>query len=670
MIARVESPEGQRSPAKHRAAPRTRLWVVVAALAVCEAAGLAAIVLAYQVAQTRLTSTSEFAWFWVGMFLVEFPIAALCARRATAPATRTALLVLYGLVSYAPKLLRSPTSPAYHDEFAHWRETHDILTTGRLFQPNPIISIISRYPGLHAATAALVHATGLTIWQAAVLLLILFHVALVLGIAALAEALGLGNRTAALAAILYALNSSFLYFDTQFSYESMAITLAVWTLIAFVRAIRSPSRWDRAAWGRLTIVLSAATVVTHHLSAIALVLIMTLVALAMSARWLAKGEGWARAAVTAWSLAVSAALMAGAWVIFVAPKTLSYLSPYLSSGLSEVMQIARGSGNSRQLFGASLAPWWEQKSAYLVTALAAVMAVGGLLWIRALVRDGTLPRGRRRALLCALALLGLVYFPSVPFILSQAGAEGARRSWALSWIGLSVLAAPAAVWLIARAGRVARPWPRAGLRSGLLAALAAGLVGGTAAGINPVYRFPGPFLYGSDARSVTPELLGASQWFTARFGEGNQIVTDRATGLIFGSSGQQNNAAPSAGFPAYNLYLAKPGAPIRPQSLLYELQYSHYDYLIVDERMAYETPVVGVYFEPDEPFSFLTRAGKSVFAGKLSKFNTMLWMVKVFGSDNYSVYRLNLPIPRVGYQGRPPPEPRGKTLRGKLTVGP
>src|SRR5260370_14292273 len=131
MIARVESPESQRSPAKHRAAPGTRLWVVVAALAVCEAAGLAAIVLAYQVAQTRLTSTSEFAWFWVGIFLLELPIAVLCARRATAPATRMALLILYGLVSYAPKLLRNPTSPAYHDELAHWRETHDILSAGK-----------------------------------------------------------------------------------------------------------------------------------------------------------------------------------------------------------------------------------------------------------------------------------------------------------------------------------------------------------------------------------------------------------------------------------------------------------------------------------------------------------------------------------------------------------
>jgi hypothetical protein len=669
MIARVLPPEDQRSPAKHRAAPRTN-WGVIAGLAVCEAAGLAAIVLAYQIAQTRLTSTSEFAWFWVGMFLLELPIAALCARRATAPATRTASLILYGLVSYVPKLLRNPTSPIYHDEFAHWRESHDILTTGRLFQPNPIISIISRYPGLHSATAALVHATGLTIWQAATLLLILFHVTLVLGVAALAEALGLGNRTAALAAILYALNSSFLYFDTQFSYESMAITLAVWALVAFVRAVRSPSRFDRAAWSRLTVILSAATVVTHHLSAITLVLIMTIVSLALSVPRLARAEGSARSAVTAWILTVCAAVMAGAWVIFVAPRTLSYLSPYLTSGLSEVTQIARGGGGSRQLFGASLAPWWEQKSAYLVTALAAAVTVGGLLWIRASVRDGTLPRGRRRVLLCAFALLGLAYFPSVPFILSQAGAEGARRSWAFSWIGLSVLTGPATVRLVNRAGLIARATPRVGLRAGLITGLAVALVGGTAAGINPVYRFPGPFLYGSDARSVTPELLGASQWFTARFGEGNQIVTDRYTGLIFGSSGQQNDAAPSAGFPAYNLYLAKPGAPIRPQSLLYELEYSHYDYLIVDERMAYEVPVAGVYFEPDEPFSFITKSGRSAFTGKLNKFNTMSWMVKVFGSDNYSVYRLNLPIPRAGYQGQPPPEPRGKKPRGKLTVSP
>ena len=134
-----------------------------------------------------------------------------------------------------------------------------------------------------------------------------------------------------------------------------------------------------------------------------------------------------------------------------------------------------------------------------------------------------------------------------------------------------MLVGPAAVWLLDWAGRSTHRWRRVSLRSGLVAALAIALVGGTAAGLDASYRFPGPFLYGSDARSVTPELLAASEWFSARFGTGNNIVTDRYTGLIFASFGLQNTASPSAGFPVYNLYLAKPGAPIEPAFLLYDL---------------------------------------------------------------------------------------------------
>ena len=389
--------------------------------------------------------------------LAPAPLAGLIARWRTPPPIRTALLILYGLVSFAPKLLRNPLGPLYHDEYAHWRQTFDILSTGKLFQPNPIISIIARYPGLHAATAALVNATGLGIWQAATVLLIVFHVGLVLGLAALARSLGLNDRTASMIAILYALNSSFLYFDTQYAYESMAITLVVWTLVAYVRAIRTPSGGrGRAAWSALTVVLSAGTIITHHLSTFTLVLIMALVALVMTVPWLAKREGWLQAAGTAWGLTLVTTLMAGAWFRFVAPTTLSYLSPFLGQGLSELMQAATGSGSARQLFGASLSPWWEQKSAFLVPVLALGLAVGGLLLIRAQIRRGSLARGRRRALICAFAVLGLVYFPSTIFILSPAGAEGARRSWAFTWFGLCMVVGPAVVWLLDWAWRRAR----------------------------------------------------------------------------------------------------------------------------------------------------------------------------------------------------------------------
>lgn len=660
-------------PVKHR---RRGLHVYLMALAfvACEMAGLTAVVRAYEIAQTTLTSTSEFGWFWAGMCLVELPLVWVMARRETSPSTRTALLIFYGLTSFLPKLLRNPGAPAYHDEYAHWRSTYEILSTGKLFQPNPIIRIISEYPGLHAATATIVQFTGFTIWRAATVLLILLHVALVLGVAALARSLGLDNRTASLVAVLYCLNSSFLYFDTQYAYESMAITLAVWTLVAYVRAIRSPDGNGRAAWAVLTVMLSAGTVITHHLSTLMLLAIMALISLAVSVPWLARMDGWGRTAATAWGLTVIAALIAGAWFHFVAPTTLSYLSPYLGEGISQLLQVANGSGAGRQLFGASLSPWWEQKSAYIVTILALGMAIAGLLLIRAQIRNGSLPRGRRRAIVCAFAILGLLYFPSTLFILSASGAEGARRSWAFTWFGLSILAGPAAAWLVDWCRHHASEWWRLCLYSGLMAALAVALIGGTAAGLQASYRFPGPFLYGSDARSVTPELLAASEWFSARFGVNNNIVTDRYTGLVFASFGLQNTASPSAGFPTYDLYLAKAGARLGPSYLLDDLSISDYTYLIVDQHMAYELPELGIYFVPSEPGSLFRAPGNvPVFRGRLQKFNAVNWMVKVYQSDNYSIYRLDLPVSRVGYEHRPPRSSvklgkQGKLLRGKLSV--
>jgi len=633
-------------------------------------AGIAALVHSYEIGLTTATSESEFIWFWAGLFLIELPLTVMLARRATPPFMRGALLVVYGLVSYAPKLLRTPSAPIYHDEYAHWRETHEILTTGKLFQPNPIISIIARYPGLHAATAALVQVTGLTIWQAAIVLLVLFHVTLVLGIAVLAQGLGLDNRTAAVIAILYGLNSSFLYFDTQFGYESMAITLVVWTLVGYVRVIRSPRGRGRNAWAALTVFFAAGTVVTHHLSTMTLVLIMALAALALSIPWLARSEDWARTALTAWGLTLVTALMALAWFTLVAPTTLSYLSPFLGEGLSELIQAVRGGGSARQLFSASLSPWWEQRAAYLVPVFALALVVGGLLMIRARVRDGRLPPGRRRSLVFAFAALGVVYFPSTIFILSPAGAEGARRSWAFTWIGLCLLGGPAAIWLVNWAGQRARQWSRAGWRTALVTALALTLVGGTAAGLDASYRFPGPFLYGSDARSVTPELLAASQWFAGQYGTGHNIVTDRYTGLVFGSFGLQDPDSPSAGFPIWNLYLAKPGTRIQPSFLLSDLSLSDYTYLIVDEHMAYELPELKIYFSSGEPASLLrSQDGKPAFYGRLEKFNLMDWMVKVFQSGSYSIYRLRLPQPAgsAAYRDQAPATAQTKTAQTKTT---
>ena len=639
-----------------------RYLLTALALAAAEAAGLAALAHAYQLAATTVSSEPEFTWFWAGMALMVLPLAGLAGRRAASPAMRTGLLILYGIVSFAPKLLRDPASPIFHDEFAHWRQTESILRTGELFRQNPIVPIAARYPGLHATTASLVSMTGLSIWQAATLLMLCLHVVLVLGVAGLAGAVGLGSRAAALAALLYGLNPSFLYFDTQFAYESMAITLVMWALTGYVRAVCARTGRGRAEWGVLTVVLAAATVVTHHLSSVFLIVIVTIAAVALSTPPLARAAGSARTAVTAWTLTLAIAAMTACWFSFAAPGTLGYLSPYPGAGFGELLHAIEGAGSGRHLFAASLSPQWEQAAAYLTTLLALGFAVAGLLMLWSLARRGALPRGPQRALRAAFALLGLVYFPSTLFIFSPSGAEGARRSWAFSWIGLSLLAAPAAVALAGWAGRRRARLARHCAALVLGAALAVALVGGTAAGLDASYRFPGPFLYGSDARSITPELTAAGAWFRTRYGPGHNIVTDRYTALVFGSFGLQNPGTSSPGFPIYELYLARPGAPIS-RSLLAELSSSHFGYLVVDRRMAYELPELGVYFSADDPGTLLPAHGSTpVFRGRLAKFNRLPWLVKIFQSDNYRIYRLDLGPGQTGYQ-RPAP-----ALRGRLSV--
>ena len=102
------------------------------------------------------------------------------------------------------------------------------------------------------------------------------------------------------------------------------------------------------------------------------------------------------------------------------------------------------------------------------------------------------------------------------------------------------------------------------------------------------------------------------------------------------------------------------------KSLLIELQDAGYKYVIVDRRMAYFFPEDGAYFEPAESISAVPNgpSAKPPFYGKLQRLNSWPWLVKVFQSDNYSVYRLNLPVQVTAYGRRRP------VKQGKLVITP
>jgi hypothetical protein len=602
-----------------RAAAPAALGTVV--LAVAGAAGASLIVASYRAAEWQ--HGSPFPYFWLGLLLFALPAIALAGRRDLGPSVRLGVLVGYAAFTYLPKLLRNPDGPLYHDEFAHWRQSREILLDGRLFEANPIIRVIGDFPGLHATVASIAALTGISIWQAALIVLVIAHVLVVLGVAVLAADLWGDPRVAAVAAVIYSLNSSFLFFDTQFGYESLAVPLLVWTLVTLLRALRSTVTPVRLGWSALTLLLAGATIATHHLTALWLIGAMLLLSVVLTVR------SWRTAATaTAWALTGVTAALVAAWLVWVSPRTAGYLDPYFGQALDQAAGMAgrHGSG-SRQLFSQSIAPWWERAAAFVAPpiALAGMAGAAHRLWRH---RAGGLVD---RSAALGLFILGSFYFPAALLILTPSGAEGARRSWAFSYLGIAIVVAPVVSELLDRFSRRVVP-------AGLLGVTTVLLVGNVAAGMNPSYRFPGPPVFGSDTRAASPEMLAAAAWLNRTQGRGLRIVADRYSGLIFGSYGEQDPVTGSGAFPTYDLYLAQPGRPISAP-LLSQLQSWRFGYLIVDRRMALEVPDIKIYFETNEPISHDDRPAFTL--AQLTKFDALPWTIKIYDSSAVAIYRFD-----------------------------
>jgi hypothetical protein len=168
-------------------------------------------------------------------------------------------------------------------------------------------------------------------------------------------------------------------------------------------------------------------------------------------------------------------------------------------------------------------------------------------------------------------------------------------------------------------------------------ALFALLVGNTGAGLNDAYRFPGPYQFGSDTRSLTPEVVALAEEFGERFPE-ERIVSDRYTSLALVAYGDAFSASPYSGFRTYDLFFEATEPP--EPYLVHQLDSSRYTYLVVDERLSSPVPPGMHYFVGDEPREVVD--GRSpVTQDALDRFETAPWATKVLATTHYSVYRLN-----------------------------
>jgi len=316
-----------------------------------------------------------------------------------------------------------------------------------------------------------------------------------------------------------------------------------------------------------------------------------------------------------------------AWVAFVAPDTVGYLLPHVTEPLHSLAAFLRGARTTRlngaatkvpatrAVFGGSTIPGYELAAAFAAPVVLGLCGLAaGVRWIR---------HAEVRRTASWVYVLALGYFVTLPLALFTGGAPSVHRSWATTFFGLGLMMA---VLVDGASRRLLTGTGRLLMAVGLVVVL----VGNTAAGSAADYRFPGPYEFGSDTRSVTAQTVAMATWFKDHVGTNVAVATDRYTALALTTwadarTPQSSGALPIAEF-WYDTY---PPGP----SLLRAMRRDGVRYLVVDLRSALSTPAEANLFYAGEP--------AVVPAADLTRLSGWPWLHELYRSTDYEVFRID-----------------------------
>jgi hypothetical protein len=596
--------------------------------AVLVAGGAALVVWAYSIAPTHKIQSYD-PIFWPGMVLIYLTVAwrALAGRRGAL------WLALLGLITLVPKFWMSPNGPIYFDETAHFALLRHVISSGRLFQYTPLLPIGKFYPGMESVAATIHWLTGLSAWDSALTLVAVAHCLLPLQIYYIARALRVPQRWAVVAGLVYATNPSFVYGDAQFAYESVGILLMLTVVRVSVEAVGA-ERFGNRTWAQtlstylLIALMSFACVATHHLTSLTgtgLLLVGALTLRPMSG--FLDRKGGARRLFIRYMPPITLGGCLALWMIFVAPGTWSYLFPHVSQPFTQILHvvgIGKGAHHTslRAPFSHSTTPEFERICAIaapVLIALALLFAV--VAWLRR-------RRGQSEFLWSFLPVVA--YLISVPLTLIGAAQAGAHRTWSSTFVGVALLpAALVALFALYKRNLRAR---RIAFAVALVSFVVL-LIGNVGPGTPIDYRFPGPYEFGSDTRSVTPETLRLTHWVRVHLGPGARVVTDRYTAIPLTADASAVTPLELPSLPIAAIwYNRRPPTP----PLMFSLQRHGDEYLAIDTRDSQYRPATAPLFFPGEPSRVLPQ--------NIARLAHWPWLHLLYSSAHYRLYKINFDL--------------------------
>lgn len=567
-------------------------------------------------------SPSSVLWYGT-LCLIFTPSAALVMSRRLSDKARIWFTLYMSVALLLTRFVLYPSQFAYHDELINYRVLLSIDRSGHLFTPNSLLPAVANYPGMQIATSTLHHLTGLSLHSAGLVILLAVRVIMTLALIRIIQRISKSAAVGCLAALIYATNPQYIFFNSQFSYQSVALPLCFFCFYLFT------SR--RNAGSILSLIPTAAVVLaiaaTHHLTSLGLVVVIWI--------WYAFTKIAKRPVSGLLPLALMSLVIVAAWTWLARAVIVPYISEILQNSLSNLVNLASGKSDHK-MFTDSAGdhnPIWQAVLS-IASVLIIVSTLIPALWL-ALIKHRLLS-----AAAMTLFSIAAVY-PMIPAgHLTNATAEVSDRSSGFVFVGLGYLVA---IWWFrdvpfhrhARTSRftVARhTWL-------LVVGLTICFVGGTIIGSGPDWLHgPGPYLVSADNRSVDQLALQAARWEGQNLPAGSRVYSDRVNDLLAAVYGNQHvvtSLGDGIKEGSVSTLLLEHLTPATDAAVACQ---ARLEYLIADQRLATSLPHVGVYIDKGE-YLLGTRT-EPPLRDALTQFDAVPGAQRIFDNGAVRIYDL------------------------------